>query len=309
MRAVVLAYHDVGCACLETLLEAGDDVVAVFTHRDDPGERVWFRSVAELAARHGIPVHVPDKINRPEHAQAIRELRPDILFSFYYRRLVDDAILAIPPLGAMNLHGSLLPRYRGRSPVNWVLVEGERETGVSLHYMVRKPDAGDLVAQRRIVIEPRETARTLFTKVTLEAAELLRETLPAIRAGTNARIPQELSAGSYRGGRRPEDGRIDWRWPATRIDALVRAVTHPFPGAFTGLGGRRLDIWEAEPALGAAQGAEVAGACSADDPAMIQTGDGRLLLRRCALEGEDETDAADLVCRGLLAPGVRLDLD
>jgi len=144
MRAVVLAYHNIGCVGIEALLANGYEIAAVFTHRDDPNENLWFRSVAELAAQHEIPVFAPDDINHPLWVQRIREMAPDILFSFYYRDMVKPEILDIPTAGCLNLHGSLLPKYRGRCPINWVLVNGEEETGVTLHYMPRLQGWGHL---------------------------------------------------------------------------------------------------------------------------------------------------------------------
>ena len=245
MKAVVLAYHDMGCAGLEALLKHGCRVQAVFTHRDDPGESVWFRSVAECAARAGIPVYAPEDINHPLWIAKIRELKPDVIFSFYYRRMVKPELLAIPPAGCLNLHGSLLPKYRGRCPVNWVLINGEKETGVTLHYMTPKPDDGDIVAQEKVSISDDDTAVTLFKKMTSAAAQLLDKALPAVLAGKAPRKKQDSALASYFGGRRPEDGAIDWTRKAEEVRNLVRAVTRPYPGAFTFSGDRKLIIWSA----------------------------------------------------------------
>jgi methionyl-tRNA formyltransferase len=303
LRAVVLAYHDVGCAGLEELLAHGDEVLAVITHEDDPGENVWFGSVTGLAAARGLPVFAPDDVNRPEWVERIRFLEPTILFSFYYRRMVAPAILAIPPLGALNLHGSLLPRYRGRAPVNWVLAKGETETGVTLHYMTAKPDAGDIVAQRRVPIEFEDTAPVLFRKIVAAGRELLRDTLPLLREGKAPRIPQDLSRGSYCRGRRPEDGGIDWSRSAVEIHNLVRAVTRPYPGAFTSLGGRKLYVWKGR-ALSAegprGEPGRVIGAERGRGAALIGTGDGVYRLDVCQLDGEEDRPGAVLPTGALL---------
>ena len=176
MKAVVLAYHNVGCAGLKALLRHNIEVAAVFTHRDDENENIWFDSVAELAAAHNIPVYAPDDINHPLWVERIREMQPDILFSFYYRNLIRQPLLDIPPLGCLNLHGSLLPKYRGRVPVNWALIHGESESGVTLHYMTPRPDDGDIVAQTRVAIDDSDTARTLFDKIVGASTQLLDET-------------------------------------------------------------------------------------------------------------------------------------
>jgi len=243
MKTIVLAYHNIGCVGIEALLRHGFDIVAVFTHRDDPGENVWYHSVAELAASRGIPVFAPDDINHPLWVRRIEKMNPDILFSFYYRHLVNPAILDIPRAGCLNLHGSLLPVYRGRCPVNWVLVHGEKETGVTLHHMTPQPDAGDIVAQMRVAISDDDTARSLHDKLAIASGQMLDEVLPALKAGTAPRRAQDHSKATYYGGRRPEDGQINWTLPATEVRNLVRAVTRPYPGAFSFLGDRKCLLW------------------------------------------------------------------
>jgi methionyl-tRNA formyltransferase len=234
---VVCAYHNVGVRCLAVLLAGGVEVALVLTHRDQPGENIWFASVAELAKRHGIPVITPDDPNTPEVRASIAAARPDFLFSFYYRMMLAPELLALAPRGALNMHGSLLPRYRGRVPVNWAVIRGEHETGATLHYMTAKPDQGDVVGRQRVPILPDDTAFEVFQKVTWAAEILLDHWLPALIAGTAPREVQDLAAGNYCGGRRPEDGRIDWHRPLTEVHDLVRGVAPPYPGAFTTLAG------------------------------------------------------------------------
>jgi methionyl-tRNA formyltransferase len=222
-------------------------VLAVFTHRDNPEEKIWFRSVAQLARQRGIPVHTSDSVNTPEWIARLREMKPDIIFSFYYRNLICQEILDIPRLGAFNLHGSLLPKYRGRVPINWAVLNGEIRTGATLHYMVKRPDAGDIVDQEAVSIGPRDTAQDVFIKVTTAARLVLERSLDAIKQGRASRRPQDESQASYFGARKPDDGCIDWHANAQRIFNLIRALTHPYPGAFTDVEGRRLFIWWAEP--------------------------------------------------------------
>jgi methionyl-tRNA formyltransferase len=233
--AVVFAYHNVGVQCLSVLLAHKIDVQLVVTHTDNPAEQIWFESVARLAAAHSVPVLTPDDPGTPELLARVQALQPDFLFSFYYRHMLPTALLAVPKRGALNVHGSLLPKYRGRVPVNWAIINGERETGVTLHYMVEKPDAGDIVAQAAVPILADETAADVFVKVTDAAAAVLDRTLPALVAGTAPRVPQNLALGSYFGGRKAADGLIDWRLPALRVHNLVRAVAPPYPGAFTAI--------------------------------------------------------------------------
>ncbi|MGV8038904.1 MAG: formyltransferase [Thermoanaerobaculaceae bacterium] len=305
-RTVVFGYHTMGCLGLAALLRHGFDVVGVLTHRDNPHEEVWWPSLAEAAAGRGIPVHTPEDPRDPEVARLVDALRPDFIFSFYYRHMIPSRVLALALRGALNLHGSLLPRYRGRAPVNWVLVNGETETGVSLHHMVAKPDAGDLVDQERVDIAPDDTAYTLFRKLEPAAERLLDRALPRLLAGTAARVPLDLGAGSYFGGRKPADGRIDWSWPAGRIHNLVRAVTHPYPGAFTHHGGRQLLVWWSLP-LPLEHTAAPGAVLAVDrDGVLVAAGSGALRLVTVQLRGEPELPAVSWARVAGLHPGTVL---
>ena len=241
-KAIVFAYHSVGVRCLSVLLAHGVDVVRVVTHQDSPTETIWFDSVAELAARHDIPVITPEDPNDPAVVAELAALQPDFLFSFYYRLMLKTPLLALPHLGAFNMHGSLLPKYRGRVPVNWAVIHGERETGATLHQMVEKPDAGGIVAQQAVPILPDDTAFEVFNKVTLAAEIALDRVLPDLLAGRAVARPQDLAAGSYFGARRAEDGRIDWTCPAATVHNLIRAVAPPYPGAFSDTAKGRLKL-------------------------------------------------------------------
>jgi methionyl-tRNA formyltransferase len=240
--AVVFAYHNVGVRCLQVLLAHGVDIPLVVTHRDHPGENIWFESVAALAERHGIAWIAPENPNAPETAARIGAFAPDFLFSFYYRNMLKPELLAAATRGAFNMHGSLLPKYRGRVPVNWAIIRGERETGATLHEMVAQADAGRIVDQQAVPILPEDTALEVFNKVTIAAEIVLDRSLPALIAGTAQLRAQDLSQGSYCGARRPEDGRIDWTQPARTVHDLVRAVAPPYPGAFTELRGKTLRV-------------------------------------------------------------------
>lgn len=229
--AVVFAYHDVGVRCLRVLLDAGVAVPLVVTHRDDPGERIWFASVAELSRSRGIATLLDPSAE--QIAGELKRLRPEFLFSFYYRRMLPAEILSAAKRGAYNMHGSLLPKYRGRAPVNWAVLHGESETGATLHEMTAKPDAGRIVDRQAVPIGPEDTAGEVFRRVTDAAEIVLRRSLKPLLEGTAALRPNDLAQGSYFGGRKPEDGRIDWSKSAREIHNLVRAVAPPYPGAFT----------------------------------------------------------------------------
>ena len=233
MHAVVFAYHDVGVNCLKALLNAGIQVDLVLTHEDDPNENVWFGSVAKLCQEKNIPYIMPSASDLPGLIPKLEQLAPDYIFSFYYRHMIPAQILACAKIAALNMHGSLLPKFRGRAPVNWAILHGETETGATLHVMEAKPDAGDIVGQASVSIGPDETATDVFGKVSSAAVEVIHQVLPELIQGRVPRQPNDLQNGSYFGGRKPADGQIHWNQSAGQVHNLVRAVAPPYPGAFT----------------------------------------------------------------------------
>jgi len=306
VRTVVFAYHGIGRIGLEALLRHGFDVRGLVTHSDDAREDVWWPSVAELAAERAIPILRRDEAKEPGLEEAVAAWAPEMLFSFYFRHMLPQSILDAAPRGGFNLHGSLLPRYRGRAPANWVLVNGESETGVTLHRMTRRPDDGAIVDQERVEIAPLDTAYTLFGKLEQAARRALDRALPALRDGLATETAQNPQQASYFGGRRPEDGRIDWNLPARRIYDLVRAVTHPYPGAFTTVDGLRLFVWWARPLDGAA-GANPGTIVSVDeDGVVVAAGEGRLRLVTLQQQGSPELPAAVFAMAAKLVAGRRL---
>lgn len=241
---VVAGYSDVGYRCTKRLLDAGAELTLVYTHPDAPGEMRWWGSLAELAKERGVPCVVVDSLDHPAERARIQAAAPDFLFSFYFRKMIPEAILALAKRGALNMHGSLLPRFRGRAPINWAILKGATETGASLHYMTGKPDAGDLVDQEGFAIGPDDDVLTVARRVGDAAVTVLDRSWPKLLAGTAPRRPLDLSKGSYFGGRRPEDGQIDWTKDAKEVHDLVRAVTKPWPGAFTDVFGPKVTIWK-----------------------------------------------------------------
>jgi methionyl-tRNA formyltransferase len=287
-RAVVFAYSEVGVRCVQELLAQGVEIPLLFTHADDPGETQWFGSVRALADAQGLRVETPGNPNTPEWIEEGRRLQPDFLFSFYYRYMLSSTWLTVPRRGALNMHGSLLPKYRGRAPVHWAILNGESVTGASLHYMVEKPDAGALVDQQSVPILENDTALDVSFKVAEAAQQVLRRSLPALIAGNAPARALDLGQGSYFGRRGPEDGRIDWRCTARAVHDLVRAVAPPFPGAFTELNGCRLALLEtrvdAQPAKYLARAPCL---YAADGEWYADCVDGRRLrIVRLALDGE-----------------------
>ncbi|WP_248802457.1 bifunctional UDP-4-amino-4-deoxy-L-arabinose formyltransferase/UDP-glucuronic acid oxidase ArnA [Pseudomonas sp. MWU13-2100] len=275
-KVVVFAYHDIGCTGIESLLAAGYDIAAVFTHADDPKENAFYGSVAQLCARKGITVHAPEDANHPLWIERIAKLSPDYIFSFYYRNLLSEALLATAKNGAFNLHGSLLPRYRGRAPANWVLVNGESETGVTLHRMVKRADAGGILAQNRVAIDRADTALTLHTKLRDSAASLLSEALPQLAAGKLSETAQDESKATYFGRRTPADGKLVWKKPAEELFNLVRAVTQPYPGAFCAVGEHKLIVWSADVVKG--NEGQAPGRVISVDPLRIACGEDSLVI-------------------------------
>ena len=239
MHAVVFAYHDVGVNCLKALLDGGIQIDLVVTHQDDPNENVWFGSVAKLCEDQKIPYITPDANKLIDLVPRLQKLAPDYLFSFYYRHMIPVELLACAKIGALNMHGSLLPKFRGRAPVNWAILQGATETGATLHMMEIKPDAGDIVGQSAVSIGPNETATDVFGKVSQAAIKVMNQALPELAQGHIPRKPNNLAQGSYFGGRKPADGQILWHQTAQQVHNLVRAVAPPYPGAFTDWQGQR----------------------------------------------------------------------
>ena len=286
-KLIVCAYHNVGYRCIEELLRQGAEIALIFTHEDSPTEEIWFKSVRELADGHGIPYLTTD-ISLPENVGIVRAIGPDFLFSFYYRNMIAPEVLEIPKRGAFNLHGSYLPKYRGRVPVNWAVINGESETGATLHRMVEKPDAGAIVDQVRVGIEFTDTALQVFNKVTDAAVTVIARAWPLLVEGRAECVPMKLAEGAYFGGRKPADGRIDWAWSAVRIYNLIRGVTHPYPGAFSHLDGRKVVIWTAWPVEGSGEPGRIVSQC----PLLVGTGEGLLEIRSLQAEDGAEVSAA-----------------
>jgi methionyl-tRNA formyltransferase len=297
MRVVVFAYSNVGDRCLRVLRARGVEVALVVTHRDTPGETLWFHRVADTAAELSLPTVLVEDLSAAELEQAVRQARPDVIFSFYFRSMIPTALLALAPGGAFNMHGSLLPHFRGRAPTNWAVLKGATETGATLHEMVAKPDAGFIVDQSAVPILPDDTAEQVFDKVTVAAEQVLWRSLAAIEAGNPPRLRNDLASGSYYSSRRPEDGRIDWSQSAADVYNLIRAVAPPYPGAFTDINGQRLIVAAARRLVAAAAPPTAGlapGLHAVEGHIMALCGDGGLIAVRRLLAGAREVDATFL---------------
>ena len=290
VRITFFGYSSVGHASLRTLCDMGCEIVSVVTHRDDPNENRWFPSVAGLAREHGLEVlELPGgKLSEAARRQVEKSLagqRVDLIVSASFRSLLPPEILALTRLGGVNLHGSLLPRYRGRAPLNWALLHGEAETGMTLHHMNEAADAGDIIGQCRLVVGENETAPELQCRLDAAAVDLLRAMLPAVAAGTAPRRPQDPRQATEFGRRRPTDGQFHWRWPARRIHNLVRAVTRPFPGAFV-VEPEPLRVWRA---VVPAPTGELAAASGAPPGTVVERHTDRL----CVMAGDGVVELLD----------------
>ena len=286
-RILFFGYSEVGYECLSLLLNRGDNIVGLFTHEDNPNEKIWFKTPALSAREKKIPVYTPQKITTPEWIETITALKPDLIISVYYRNMISTRILALAPLGAFNMHGSLLPAYRGRAPINWAVLHGETRIGMTLHRMVKSADAGAIVDQEGVEIDSRDTAEAAFRKVLPCAKRVLERQIDLLLAGKANETPQDETKVSYFGGRTPEDGRIHWNHYSKQIFDLIRAVTDPYPGAFTDIGDSRLMVWWAESDSQAARNKRgKAGEILSIKPLVIATLDGALELTRTEWRGD-----------------------
>jgi len=281
-RILFFGYSEVGYQCLDLLISRGENVIGLVTHEDNPNEKIWFKTPAVAAREHGVPVFTPDSVNTPEWREKIAEMKPDLILSVYYRHMIGQKILDLPPLGAFNMHGSLLPKYRGRAPINWAILHGESHIGMTLHRMVKSADAGDIIDQQGVDIAPDDNAEQAFRKVMPCARIVLERQIDALLTGTATGTPQDDSEATYFGGRTPEDGRIDWSKGSFEIFNLIRAVTDPYPGAFTDVGEARLMVWWAKILTDrSGQPGEVL----SSDPLIVATGDAALELTRTEWRG------------------------
>ena len=282
-------YSEVGFTCLDLLISRGDNVIGLITHEDNPDEKIWFKTPAIAARENGIPVHTPDSVNTPDWISRIADMKPDLILSVYYRHMIGQEILDLPALGAFNMHGSLLPKFRGRAPINWAILHGETHIGRTLHRMVKRPDAGAMLDHEGVDITDRDTAEQAFRKVMPCARTVLARQIDPLLVGSATETPQDESQATYFGGRKPEDGRIDWTRTSTEIFNLIRAVTDPYPGAFTDHGGARLMVWWAEPVP---DRSGKPGEILSLAPLTVATGDGALQLTRVEWRGNPSSAPA-----------------
>lgn len=292
MRIVFFSYRGtIGARCLEWLLQRPDaEVMAVVTWPDyvHPEIRI---AVKEVLYDAHLPLYQPRDVNSPAFVQLLSRMEPDLFISMYFGKLFRAPLLAVPKHGCVNIHNSLLPQYRGQAPSIWAVANGDTVTGQTMHYLDEGTDTGDIIAMKSMEICDRDTGYTVGMKLEDLGVELFREAIPAVLAGTNARVPQDDSQATVCRSPRPSDSRIDWSRDARRVANFVRAFTAPIGGAFTRLGGLTVRVWEAAVSEDAdrrpgSRPGDIVGT-SAEGP-VVRCGDGYLVLHRFTIDGLDE---------------------
>lgn len=294
------------CPALTCLLDRGEEVIAVFTQPDRPkgrGQKLQPPPVKELALSRGIPVFQPSRVRVAEVIEQIRGLQPDLIVVVAFGQILPQALLDIPSHGCVNIHASLLPRYRGAAPLNWCIVNGETETGVTTMLMDAGLDTGPMLLKRSTPVSPDEDFSSLHDRMALLGAELLGETLDGLKSGSITPVPQDDAQSCYAPLLKKEDGLIDWTKPAQAIHNLVRGFAL-WPGAFTLLGGETLKLFRTTVAQGAGQPGTVLAVGKGGIE--IACGEGSLLIHELQAAGSRRMDAASFLAGHPLSPGAVL---
>ncbi|MBS6196607.1 MAG: methionyl-tRNA formyltransferase [Clostridiales bacterium] len=299
MRVVFMGTPDFSVGTLQALVEAGHEVVGVVSQPDKPkgrGKNLQPTPVKEAAEKFGLPVWQPKKVRDPEFLQVLQELKPEVIVVVAFGQIIPQAILDVAPLGCINVHASLLPKYRGAAPIQWAVIDGEQESGVTIMRMDAGLDTGDMISKVVVPITKEETGGSLFDKLSQAGAKLLVETLPSLADGTAVFEKQpEESPTAYAGMIQKSLGNLDWTRPAAELERLVRGL-NPWPSAYTKMNGKTLKIWKAEvvetcegeagsPAPGKVLKAGAEGI-------LVQTGRGRLNIRELQLEGKKRMETS-----------------
>jgi methionyl-tRNA formyltransferase len=306
LRIIFMGTPDFACPTLKTLIDRGEQVVAVVTQPDRPkgrGQQTLPPPVKLLAQEHDIPVLQPVKVRLPESIEEIRALNPDLIVVVAFGQILPKALLEIPKHGCINVHASLLPRYRGAAPLNWCIINGETETGVTTMMMDVGLDTGDMLLKKATPIDPDEDTRTLHDRLSQIGAELLGETLDALAAGRLVPEKQDEALTCYASMLKKEDGMVDWSKDASVIKNLVRGMT-PWPGAYSYLDDKLLKIYRVQAASGSGEAGEVIGA--GRDGIEVGCGAGSIIINELQLEGKKRLSAAEFLAGCKLEPGTLL---
>ncbi len=309
MRIVFMGTPDFSVPALEALVEGGHEVVAAITQPDKPkgrGKAVLMTPVKEKAMELGIPVYQPVKVREPEFVEKLRQMEPDAIVVVAFGQILPKSILEIPRYGCVNIHASLLPKYRGAAPIQWAVIDGERESGVTTMFMNEGLDTGDMLEKEAVTLDPKETGGSLHDKLSAIGWRLILSTLKGLEDGTLKGTPQTDEGTCYAKMLKKSLGDIDWTMDAAAIERLIRGL-NPWPSAYTCLHGKTLKIWDGdvlEREYGVEPGtvAEVA-----KDRLVVQTGQGSLAIRSLQLEGKKRMDAGDFLRGYAVEAGTRLE--
>ena len=309
MRIVFMGTPDFSVPALEALVEGGHEVVAAITQPDKPkgrGKAVLMTPVKEKAMELGIPVYQPVKVREPEFVEKLRQMEPDAIVVVAFGQILPKSILEIPRYGCVTIHASLLPKYRGAAPIQWAVIDGERESGVTTMFMNEGLDTGDMLEKEAVTLDPKETGGSLHDKLSAIGGRLILSTLKGLEDGTLKGTPQTDEGTCYAKMLKKSLGDIDWTMDAAAIERLIRGL-NPWPSAYTCLHGKTLKIWDGdvlEREYGVEPGtvAEVA-----KDRLVVQTGQGSLAIRSLQLEGKKRMDAGDFLRGYAVEAGTRLE--
>ncbi|WP_130836600.1 methionyl-tRNA formyltransferase [Lachnoclostridium sp. Marseille-P6806] len=299
MRIIFMGTPDFAVAPLEALMQAGEEVCLVVTQPDRArgrGREMEKTPVKRCAEKWGIPVFQPDRIRNPEAAARLREEDCDLIVVAAFGQILSQEILNIPPRGAVNVHASLLPKYRGAAPIQQAVIDGEKESGVTIMQMDAGLDTGDILFQERIPLAPKETGESLYEKLAALGGELLVKALPAIAAGELTRIPQDERLSSYAGMLRRDMGTVDWNESAAVIERRIRGL-NPWPCACTVFRGKKLKLWAGDAGEQTEEDALLPGTVAGTDRGHIyvSTSDGVLALTEVQLEGKKRISAEEFL--------------
>lgn len=303
MKIIFMGTPDFAAATLEALLAAGHEVVLAVTQPDKPagrGKAVRYSAVKTAALAHRIEVYQPRRVRELQCVEYLREFEPDIMVVAAFGQILPKEILDMPKYGCVNVHASLLPKYRGAAPIQWAVINGEQTAGVTMMQMDEGIDTGDMLEQAELVLAPDETGGSLFDRLAQAGAKLCVQTLAHIEDGTITRTKQDESQATYAGMIHKEMGKIDWAKPAGEIERLVRGLD-PWPGTFTKLGQKTLKIWKAAVLEGGDSSQAGTAVICDKHQLVIQTGKGQLSLKEVQLEGKKRM-SAEAFLRGCPVP-------
>lgn len=288
MNVIFMGTPDFATGTLEALLHAGHTVALAVTQPDKPkgrGKSLCYPPVKECALSHGIAVFQPERVRRPEHVEYLRSFAPDIIVVAAFGQILPKEILDMPKYGCINVHASLLPKYRGAAPIQWAVINGDSVTGVTIQRMDEGIDTGDIIAAREVPIAPDETGGSLFDKLAGEGARLCVEAMERIENGTAVYTPQNEKEATHTSMIAKDFGCIDWKKPAKEIECLVRGL-NPWPSAYTHLEQKTLKIWKSAAVDGNTHLAPGCVARVTKTEIQVQTGEGLLALLEVQLEGK-----------------------